>query len=133
MTFVIVFLSIVAVMVLFNARGGGKGAERKPGDRGLNMSMSRYLRISKHAREAIDRRSGKMTLRGRIGTDHDAIDDHDPSSIYAPGGLLETDPAKALTLHGTPADAARLIDQGVDLEALGYSPPPPDDQRRWGS
>lgn len=99
MTFVIVFLSIVAVMVLFNARGGGKGAERNPPSAG----------------------------------DGDAMDDHDPSSIYAPGGLLETDPAKALTLHGTPADAERLIDQGVDLEALGYSPPPPDDQRPWGS
>jgi len=130
-TFVIVFLSIVAVMVLFNARGGGKGAERKPGDRGLNMSMSRYLRISKHAREAIDRRSGKMPPPS--AGDGDAIDDYDPSSIYAPGGLLETDPAMALTLHGTPADAERLIDQGVDLEALGYSPPPPDDQRPWGS
>jgi len=97
-TFVIAFLSIVAVIVLFNARGGGKGAAHNP----------------------------------RSAGDGDAIDDHDPSSIYAPGGLLETDPIGALARYGTPADAERLIDQGVDLEALGYRPPPPDDQRPWG-
>ncbi|MDQ3145145.1 MAG: hypothetical protein M3Q57_09765 [Pseudomonadota bacterium] len=40
-----------------------------------------------------------------------------------PAELAERDPVEALLRHGTPDDAARLAEQGVDLEALGYRPP----------
>lgn len=33
------------------------------------------------------------------------------------------DPVQAVLLYGTPGDATRLADQGVDLSALGYRPP----------
>ena len=44
-------------------------------------------------------------------------DDRSPSELAA------EDPVEALLRYGTPADAARLADQGVDLGALGYRPP----------
>lgn len=36
--------------------------------------------------------------------------------------LALRDPIEALQRYGTPADAARLAEQGVDLAALGYRP-----------
>ena len=36
---------------------------------------------------------------------------------------LAPDAAGALAKYGTPEDAARLEEQGIDLRALGYRPP----------
>jgi hypothetical protein len=41
----------------------------------------------------------------------------------SPAELALADPVEALLRYGTPADAARLADQGIDLAALGYRPP----------
>ena len=37
-----------------------------------------------------------------------------------PSELALRDPVEALRRYGTPADAARLAEQGQDLSALGY-------------
>ena len=41
----------------------------------------------------------------------------------SPSELALRDPVEALRRYGTPADAARLTEQGNDLSALGYRPP----------
>ena len=41
----------------------------------------------------------------------------------SPTELAERDPIDALLRYGTPADAARLAEQGVDLSGLGYEAP----------
>lgn len=41
----------------------------------------------------------------------------------SPTELALRDPVEALLRYGTPADAARLAEQGTDLSALGYRPP----------
>jgi hypothetical protein len=41
----------------------------------------------------------------------------------SPSELSLRDPVDALRRYGTPADAARLAEQGTDLSALGYRPP----------
>jgi len=38
--------------------------------------------------------------------------------------LAARDPVEALLRYGTPADAERLADEGVDLSALGHRPTP---------
>jgi hypothetical protein len=38
----------------------------------------------------------------------------------SPSELALRDPVEALLRYGTPADAARLAEQGQDLSALGY-------------
>jgi hypothetical protein len=51
-----------------------------------------------------------------------------PSSMPdepTPTVLALDDPVEALLRYGTPADAARLAEQGVDLAALGYRAPSP--------
>jgi len=45
----------------------------------------------------------------------------DPLDIdESPSELALRDPVEALLRYGTPADAARLAEQGQDLSALGY-------------
>lgn len=44
-------------------------------------------------------------------------------SNQSPGDLEQRDQLEALKQYGTPADAARLKEQGIDLGALGYRPP----------
>ena len=45
----------------------------------------------------------------------------DPVEVdESPSELALRDPVEALLRYGTPADAARLADQGQDLSALGY-------------
>ncbi len=34
--------------------------------------------------------------------------------------IIEDDPVEALLRYGTTEDAERLMEQGIDLEALGY-------------
>lgn len=40
--------------------------------------------------------------------------------MVSPCELAAEDPVEALLRYGTPADADRLADEGVDLTALGY-------------
>lgn len=47
----------------------------------------------------------------------------EPSEEPTPSEFALQDPVEALRRYGTPADAARLAEQGVDLTALGYRPP----------
>ncbi len=46
-----------------------------------------------------------------------------PPEDETPSELALRDPVEALLRYGTPADAARLAEQGVDLGALGHRPP----------
>ncbi|MEO5972578.1 MAG: hypothetical protein ABIP91_04355 [Sphingomicrobium sp.] len=46
-----------------------------------------------------------------------------PPDDQTPSEIALDDPLEALLRYGTPADAARLAEQGVDLAALGHRPP----------
>ena len=48
----------------------------------------------------------------------------EPAVDPAPGELAPDDQLDALLRYGTPADAAKLAQQGVDLTGLGYRPRP---------
>ncbi len=53
-------------------------------------------------------------------------DEHLPSLLAddrSPSELAAEDPVAALLRYGTPDDAARLKEQGVDLGGLGYRAP----------
>ena len=47
----------------------------------------------------------------------------EPIDDRSPNELAADDPVEALRRYGTPADAERLGEQGVDLGGLGYRPP----------
>ena len=46
-----------------------------------------------------------------------------PPDEPSPSELAADDPVEALLRYGTPEDAARLKEQGVDPGELGYRPP----------
>jgi len=46
-----------------------------------------------------------------------------PPDERSPSALAADDPVEALLRYGSPEDAARLNEQGVDLGELGYRPP----------
>jgi hypothetical protein len=63
-------------------------------------------------------RGAAMPPRPPAPLDPDSLREEESSSE-----LALRDPVEALLRYGTPADAARLSDQGIDLGALGYRPP----------
>ncbi len=67
-------------------------------------------------------RSAHREARAPLLLDAPAARDEDESAAE----MALRDPVEALLRHGTPADAARLAEQGVDLAALGYRARAPD-------